>query len=213
MNVFYLHGFASSARSKKAMYLGERFASHGIALRCPDLNEPEFFSLTLTRMLDRLARDIAALDREPVVLIGSSFGAVVAIHAAARLADRIGRLVLLAPAVMFPKDADKVLGADRVAEWRRSGTLDVFHHGDGLTRPLNYAFYEDGLRYDAMTAEVAQPVRVFQGVRDEAVDHRVVERWAALRPNVQLTLLEDDHQLLASLPTIWSEMTVFLDLT
>lgn len=213
MNVFYLHGFASSARSKKAMYLGERFASHGIALRCPDLNEPEFFSLTLTRMLDRLARDIAALDREPVVLIGSSFGAVVAIHAAARLADRIGRLVLLAPAVMFPKDADKVLGADRVAEWRRSGTLDVFHHGDGLTRPLNYAFYEDGLRYDATTAEVAQPVRVFQGVRDEAVDHRVVERWAALRPNVQLTLLEDDHQLLASLPTIWSEMTVFLDVT
>ena len=213
MNVFYLHGFASSARSKKAVYLGERFASHGIALRCPDLNEPEFFSLTLTRMLDRLARDIATLDREPVVLIGSSFGAVVAIHAAARLADRIGRLVLLAPAVMFPKDADKVLGADRVAEWRRSGTLDVFHHGDGVMRPLNYAFYEDGLRYDATTAEVGQPVRVFQGVRDEAVDHRVVERWAALRPNVQLTLLEDDHQLLASLTTIWSEMTVFLDVT
>ena len=65
----------------------------------------------------------------------------------------------------------------------------------------------------ATTAEVGQPVRVFQGVRDEAVDHRVVERWAALRPNVQLTLLEDDHQLLASLPTIWSEMTVFLDVT
>jgi pimeloyl-ACP methyl ester carboxylesterase len=213
MNIFYLHGFASSARSKKAVYLGERFALHGIALRCPDLNEPGFFSLTLTRMLDRLARDIETLDSEPVVLIGSSLGAVVAIHAAARLADRIDRLVLLAPAVMFPRDADKVLGADRVAEWRRSGTLDVFHHGDGVMRPLNYAFYEDGLRYDATGAEVTQPVRVFQGVRDEAVDHRVVERWAALRPNVQLTLLEDDHQLLASLPIIWSEMTVFLGVT
>ena len=213
MKVFYLHGFASSTRSRKAVYLGERFASRGISLRCPDFNEPGFFSLTVTRMLDQLARDIASLDREPVVLIGSSLGAVVAIHTAARLADRIDRLVLLAPAVMFPRDADKVLGADRVAEWRRSGTLDVFHHGDGVTRPLNYAFYEDGLRYDATTAEVSQPARVFQGLRDEAVDHRAVEQWAAPRPNVQLTLLDDDHQLLASLPAIWSEMTAFLKLT
>jgi pimeloyl-ACP methyl ester carboxylesterase len=210
MNVFYLHGFASSARSRKAAFLAERFASRGIALRCPDFNEPEFSSLTVTRMLDRLAREIANVDREPVVLIGSSLGAVVAIHTAARLAERIDRLVLLAPAVMFPKDADRVLGADRVAEWRQSGTLDVLHHGDGVTRPLNYAFYEDGLRYDATTAIVTQPTRVFQGLRDEAVDHRIVEQWAAPRPNVHLTLLDDDHQLHASLPVIWSEMTAFL---
>jgi pimeloyl-ACP methyl ester carboxylesterase len=102
-------------------------------------------------MLERLAAEIATLDRGPVVLVGSSLGGVVAIHTAARLVDRVDRLVLLAPAVMFPKDADKVLGADRVAEWRRTGTLDVFHHGNGVTRPLNYAFYEDGLQYDAIS--------------------------------------------------------------
>jgi hypothetical protein len=28
-----------------------------------------------------------------------------------------------------------------------------------------------------------------------------------------LTLLDDDHQLIASLPRIWSDMTVFLGLT
>ena len=79
------------------------------------------------------------------MLIGSSLGAVVAIHAAARMADRIDRLVLLAPAVMFPRDAPKVLGAERVARWQAAGTLDVFHHADGGMRPLSYRFYEDSV--------------------------------------------------------------------
>ena len=100
-----------------------------------------------------------------------------------------------------------------MAEWRRSGTLDVWHHSDGVAHALNYAFYEDGLRYDAMTAAMTQPARVFQGLRDEAVDSRIVEQWAAPRPNVWLTLLDDDHQLHASLPEIWSEMTSELELT
>jgi pimeloyl-ACP methyl ester carboxylesterase len=213
MHVFYLHGFASSAQSRKATYLAERFRAHGVTLRCPDFNEPDFATLTTTRMLEQVAGEIAAAGRGPVTLIGSSLGGVVAIHTAARLLDRVDRLVLLAPAVMFPKDADKVLGAGRVAEWRRTGTLDVLHHANGATRPLNYAFYEDSLQYDAMAALVPQPALIFQGVRDDAVDPRIVQQYAALRPHMLLTLLDDDHQLIASLPRIWSDMTVFLGLT
>jgi uncharacterized protein len=145
------------------------------------------------------------------VLIGSSLGAVVAIHAAARMADRIDRLVLLAPAVMFPRDAPKVLGAERVARWQATGTLDVFH-GDGGMRPLSYRFYEDSEQYDAFAADVRQPTLILQGVRDAAVDYRVVEQFAAARPQMQLTLLDDEHQLLASLPRIWNDIAVFLEL-
>ena len=64
-----------------------------------------------------------------------------------------------------------------------------------------------------MTAPVTQPTRVFQGLRDKAVDARVVQEWAAPRPNVRVTLLDDDHQLHASLPEIWREMTSELGLT
>ncbi len=213
MHVFYLHGFASSAQSKKAAYLAERLRPHGITLTCPDFNEPDFASLTITRMLDRLAADIATLDAQPVVLIGSSLGAVVAIHTAARMPDRLDRLVLLAPAVMFPRDAHKVLGAAAVARWQATGTLDVFHYAYGGTRPLNYRFYEDGLRYDAFAADVRQPTLVFQGLRDEAVDPRAVERFASTRANVRLTLVDDDHQLMASLPRIWTDIAAFLGLT
>jgi pimeloyl-ACP methyl ester carboxylesterase len=226
-HVFYLHGFASSGQSKKATYFAERLRPYGIPLRCPDFNEPDFSSLTMTRMLDQLAVDIATLGppslappslapgpHAGVVLIGSSLGAVVAVHTAVRMPDRIDRLVLLAPALASPGDAgNRILGAERVARWQATGTLDVFHHGYGGMRSLKYGFYEDSLQYDAFSADVRQPALVFQGLRDESVDHRVVERFAAARPNVQLTLVDDDHQLMASLPRIWSDMAVFLELT
>jgi pimeloyl-ACP methyl ester carboxylesterase len=210
MTVYYLHGFASSAQSRKAAYFGERLREQGVELRCPDFNEPDFAGLTMTRMLDQLAQDIATLDRSPVTLIGSSLGAVVAILTASRLADRIDRLVLLAPAVMFPRDAGKVLGFERVREWQRRGTLDVFHFAHGGMRPLDYAFYEDGLKHDAMSADVQQPTLIFQGLRDEIVDYHVVEQYVAHHPAARLTLLDDDHQLLASLPRIWTDLAEFL---
>jgi pimeloyl-ACP methyl ester carboxylesterase len=212
MHAFYLHGFASSPRSKKAGYFREQFATHGVTLHCPDFNQPEFASLTLTRMLDQLGAAIAALDPAPVVLLGSSLGAVVALHMAARLEQRVGRLVLLAPALMFGKDGHRFLSPDRVAEWRARGTLDVFHFGYAEERALNYEFYQDSLRYDALTAQVTQPTLIFQGRRDESVDYRVVERYAASRTGVTLRLQDDDHQLIASLPTLWQATAKFLEL-
>jgi pimeloyl-ACP methyl ester carboxylesterase len=211
MHALYLHGFASSAGSRKAGYFAGQLRSRGIELRCPDFNEPDFESLTMTRMIDQTAGLLAEL-AQPVVLIGSSLGALVAIHTAARLPDSVDRLVLLAPAVMFSAGAGKALGAERVAQWRTSGTLDVFHFAYGARRLLNYSFYEDGLRYHVLDVALRQPTLIFQGRRDESVDYRDVERFAAGQPRVKLTLLEDDHQLMASLPRIWSDMVEFLEL-
>jgi surfactin synthase thioesterase subunit len=53
-------------------------------------------------------------------------------------------------------------------------------------------------------------VQVFQGRRDSSVDPDTVARWAAARPNVELHLLDDDHQLVGSLGEIWKEMERFL---
>ena len=211
-HVFYLHGFASSAQSKKAAYFAERLRAHGVGLRCPDFNEPDFASLTMTRMVEQVEREIAGLPEGTIALIGSSLGGVVAIHVAGRLRDRIDRLVLLAPALMFGKDEHRFLGPERVARWRAAGTLDVFHYAHGDTRPLNYGFYEDSLKYDVFDVAIRQPTLIFQGLRDESVDYRDVERYGATRPNVSLSLLDDDHQLVASLPRIWDATAPFLEL-
>jgi len=62
VTVFYLHGFASSAKSTKAAYFADRLREHGMTLRCPDFNDPEFATLTLSRMIDQLGSELAGLD-------------------------------------------------------------------------------------------------------------------------------------------------------
>ena len=76
--------------------------------------------------------------------------------------------------------------------------------------PVHYELYADAARYDAFNARVDMPVQVFQGRRDTRSIRTRVERWSATRPNVELHMLDDDHQLLGSLDYIWREMARFL---
>ena len=209
--VFYLHGFASSPSSTKVGYFRDRFREHGIGLRCPDLNEPEFAALTLTRMLDQLGAELAMM-AGAATLIGSSLGGTLAILAAAKYPGKVDRLVLLAPAVMFAKPGHHLLPPERVDEWRRRGALPFFHFAYEQQRDLNFTFYEDSLRHDAFHAAFAQPTLIFQGLHDASVDHRTVEAFARSRANVTLSLLDDDHQLIASLPRMWTDIRAFLAL-
>ncbi len=211
-HVLYLHGFASSPQSTKAGYFTERLRAHGLEVRCPDFNQPDFSTLTLTRMLDQLGAELERLDRAPVALMGSSLGGTLAILAAARCPAQVDRLVLLAPAVMFAKPGHHLLPPERIDEWRRRGELPFFHYADHAERNLRFAFYEDSLRYDAFNALVGQPTLIFQGLRDASVDYRTVEAFTKTRPNVTLSLLDDDHQLLASLPRIWNDVAPSLGL-
>jgi pimeloyl-ACP methyl ester carboxylesterase len=210
-HVFYLHGFASSPMSTKVGYFRQRLGEHGIDLRCPDFNQPDFSTLTLTRMIDQLGAELSHLDA-PATLFGSSLGGTLAILAAERFEAQVERLVLLAPAVMFAKPGHHLLSPDKIDDWRRRGALSFFHYADNTPRDLQYAFYEDSLRYDAFNAVVRQPALVFQGLRDASVDYRTVEAFANARANVTLSLLDDDHQLIASLPRMWNDIRGFLGL-
>ena len=210
IHAIYLHGFASSAQSSKANFFRTRLASRGVNVVTPDLNEPDFSTLTVTRMLDQVQGAIAALPAGPVALIGSSLGGFVAVNAALRAPERIDRLVLLAPALDFDGNRLRDLGDRGIDEWQRTNRLDVFHYGFGRLMPLHYGLYEDAARYDPFDARIDLPIQIFQGLGDTAVDPLTVQRWAAARPNVELHLLDDDHQLHASLETIWAETARFL---
>ena len=210
--VVYLHGFASSPKSTKVAYFSERLRDHGIDVRCPDFNQPDFSTLTVTRMLEQLGAELARLDGAPVTLFGSSLGGTLAILAAERWAAQVDRIVLLAPAVMFAKAGHHLLPPEQIDDWRRSGARRFFHYADHADRDLHFAFYKDSLQYDAFNATVHQPVLIAQGLHDASVDHRMVEAFARTRPNVTLSLLDDDHQLIASLPRIWGDVRDFLGL-
>ena len=75
MHVFYLHGFASSPQSSKAQFLAEKLADAGKTLHCPDLNKPDFSTLTVSRMLQQVEKAITALTPGDVALIGDKLRA------------------------------------------------------------------------------------------------------------------------------------------
>jgi hypothetical protein len=202
MTVIYLHGFASSAQSSKARFFAAKLRERGIDLLTPDFNEPEFSTLTISRMIEQVA---ALMDRHrgAVTLIGSSLGGFVAVQTALRHPERIARLILLAPALDLRSGPP---GDRSLAEWKRTNRLDVLHYAYGRVVPLEYTLYADAQSYDSLNASLDIPIQVFQGRRDTAVDPSTVERWAAARPNVALHLLDDDHQLGGSLDSIWSRL-------
>jgi pimeloyl-ACP methyl ester carboxylesterase len=208
----YLHGFASSPSSSKATRFGRELAALGVPFACPDLNEPDFSTLTVTRMLEQTA---AAIDGAslPVAFIGSSLGAFVALHAAAAAGPgTVDRLILMAPALDFGGNRLRQLGDVGIEEWRRSGKLRVHHHASGQPRDVGFELFEDAAQYDAFTVNLALPILAFQGRQDVSVDPKMVERWAATRPNVTLRMLNDDHQLTSSIDAIWQESRKFMAL-
>jgi pimeloyl-ACP methyl ester carboxylesterase len=213
VNVLYLHGFASSAQSSKAAFFRTRLAEHSVTLATPDFNQPDFSTLTITRMLDQVREAIDAGPPGPTALIGSSLGAFVAVQAAVQHPERVDRLILLAPALDFGGNRMRALGDQGLDEWRRTNRLEVFHYGFGRVIPVHYELYADARRYDSFNTALDMPVQVFQGRGDTAVDPESVRVWSEARPYVELHMLDDDHQLLGSLDDIWTESARFLGLT
>jgi pimeloyl-ACP methyl ester carboxylesterase len=221
-HVIYLHGFASSARSTKAGFFAERLRAHGIGLTCPDFNEPDFESMTVTRMLGQVDQALAALTPGPVALIGSSLGGFVAYHAAFRHAAARGRarttvrpidrLVLFAPAFEFGRTPFGGLSQDELRRWRETDRHEFFHHAENRMRPVRYALYDDAQRYDSAGCPLDTPSLVFQGLRDSVVDPAMVRRFGASRPSMSVRMVDDDHQLGASLEFMWRETAAFLGL-
>ncbi len=216
MHIFYLHGFASSPQSSKATFFAERFAERGITMECPDLNQPDFSTLTISRMLRQIETRLSELPPAGVVLIGSSLSGFVAIEAAARQASAathpIVRLVLLAPAVVLEWEKWTEVASVGIEGWKAAGAIDVFHYAFEENRRLNYEFYVDAGRYDVSNRRLPLPLVIFQGRRDESVSPVAVERFAAAQPNATLYLLDDGHQLKERLGFIWEKTAAALGL-
>ena len=134
MRYFYLHGFASSPKSRKAQYLSDRLAEHNQTLEIPDFNQGGFANLTLTRQLNQMT-DLLGSDR--AVLLGSSFGGLTAAYLGDRLGDQIAQLILLAPAFGFPQRWRDRLSPEKQQQWETTGELMVYHYGEGRELPLH----------------------------------------------------------------------------
>lgn len=208
LSILYLHGFASSPQSRKARFFAGRLSSLYIPVQVLDLAQGQFESLTVRRQLDLIEQQVSAAP-EPVTLIGSSLGGYLAALYAARHRN-INRLLLLAPAFGFRDLWMSALGTQRVAEWKRLGSMNVFHFGEGREMPLRFHFLEDAAGFEAFP-KVAQPTLIFHGERDDVVPVAQSIRYQRVNPQARLVrFAQAGHELTEVLEEIWSGAKDFL---
>ena len=205
----YLHGFASSPRSAKAQDLRDRFQAFGIALITPDLNQPDFAQLTLSRQLEQVAA-LLPID-QPVTIIGSSFGGLTAAWLAEQH-PQIERLILLAPAFQFLAQWLPRLGESTVQQWQAQNFLGVYHHAEQKMLPLTYSFVADLKQYDDAQLQRSVPTLLLHGTQDDVISIQASQDYAKRRSEVQLIELDSDHALGNVTDEIWKAICGFCQL-
>lgn len=206
----YLHGFASGPTSSKGRWLAERFAETGRKLELPDLTPgPDGFeNATPLTMLDEVTRLLATRPNEKHLLIGSSLGGLLAALYAERHPDKVDRLVLLAPAFRLAERWRQRMDPAELKQFQEQGSMVVDHYATGTRRSMPYRFLEDA---DTLPAypNVTVPVLCIAGRRDELVPLGDVEVFVEKTETAQLVVVDDDHELKASLPLIWQKIVEF----
>src|SRR4051812_10622052 len=156
----------------------------------PKLRRSGYQTRALAQVLDALLNDLAA---ERAVLIGHSWGAMVAAHYAAARSERVSAVVLLDAGYGDPRDqpgAEPLSYEERLAHARaasdswRWGNRDAFDADarDGLRRwtPELAEIFRAGLRADgdAVVARVAPEARA--AIQDELYRGSISSTWRAL---------------------------------
>ncbi|PSB16882.1 esterase [filamentous cyanobacterium CCP1] len=205
---FYLHGFASSPRSAKAQYLDQCFRSVGIQLTIPDLNQEDFYHLSLSRQI-RQVEGLMPSDK-PVTLIGSSFGGLTAAWLGEKNVQ-VDRLILLAPAFQFLAHWIPKLGPEQMQRWQTEQSLMTYHHGEARMLPIHYDFVTDLAPYDETHLQRPLPTLILHGQADEVIPIQASRNFAEQRSWVTLIELESDHSLGNVQLQIWQAIQAFLE--
>lgn len=209
-DVLYLHGFASSPTSSKAQSFKNALANVGVNVDVPDLNFPSFKEMTLTSQLEMVEKQIAKNDSSsPLVMIGSSMGGLLASILSKRN-KRTAALILLAPGFGITRRWKEFVTQEQYDLWKSSGEMHFFHHSHNCEMPLGYQFAQDLEQIQTEDILVDHPCLVFHGENDRTVPIETSRKFAEQNKHVDLRVLDDDHQLLASVEHMIDESFKFL---
>jgi pimeloyl-ACP methyl ester carboxylesterase len=204
--VVWLGGFKSDMTGTKAQALADWALEEGRGYLRFDYSghgqsQGEFRDCTITQWRADSLRVIEALTEGPLVLVGSSMGGWLACLVAAAAPERIGAMVLVAPAADF---TSKLLGPnlppDAVRALREEGVwMTLSGYGDD-PYPITRQLLEDGARWSILqgSVPVEAPVRILQGGQDPDVPWRhALELANQIKgEDVVFTLIRDgDHRL------------------
>ena len=210
MHALYLHGLASSPKSAKAEFFSTRLRADGLRFTIPDLNLPSFDRLSFKAIIDRVSAELHALLPRPTILMGSSLGALAALHLENALppeAPRPKALVLLAPALDFRHN--KRLTPEALSAWKTLGKIPVHHSGFNAERDLPCSFLEE-LENLPLLRPPACPALILHGTHDEVIGVEHSRAFAAAAPAVRLIEIDTDHQMLSAFNVMLPAVRDFL---
>lgn len=186
--------FAAWARARGQGFIRFDYFGHGQSGGC-------FADGTVSRWLSDALAVIDRLTAGPLVLVGSSMGAWIALLAARERPERMCALLLIAPAVDF---TERLMWASFPTEVKRQileqGLWERPSAYDPEPYAITRALIEDGRRHLIMGGPIAfpGPVRILQGGRDPDVPPSHARALADLiqSGDLRFDLIEDgDHRL------------------
>jgi pimeloyl-ACP methyl ester carboxylesterase len=204
--VVWLGGFRSDMMGSKAQalvdwaqaagrdYLRFDYSGHGES-------SGDFLEGSITRWRADALAVIDELTEGPLVLVGSSMGGWLSLLAAVSRRDRIGALVLVAPAADFTEALMKPrFSQEALAALARDGVWMESSDHDPAGYPITRLLIEDGARWSVMSGPlgITAPVRILQGGRDDSVPwtHALDLAAAIEADDLIFTLIKDgDHRL------------------
>ena len=200
--LLFLPGYASDMDGAKAIALDGFAERRGIAMLRFDYSGTgqsggSFEDGTLAGWLDEA---LAMVDRHtdgPIIPIGSSMGAWIALHLAIRVPDKVQALVGIAAA---PDFTDWGFDAEQKKELRENDKIERANPYGGEPQLTTRAFWESGESLRLLDSPIAIdcPVRLVHGDADHDVPIEVaIKLMQQLRSaDVQLNVLKDGgHRL------------------
>lgn len=198
-HVLYLHGFGSGPLSAKGLAIKRRLQGHIASFTIPDLEEGDFFNLTMMLLWERALAAIARVppDGAPLVIIGSSLGGYTAawLAASGQLSNRVTGMLLIAPAFKFTTRWTTLLGEDGIVAWRSEGRRSFFHHGRARDEWLSSAFLDSCEGLPEIPGPPPVPTVIVHGQQDETIDWRHSRAYADQMGPIELYLVDGDHRL------------------
>jgi pimeloyl-ACP methyl ester carboxylesterase len=153
-------------------------------------------------------------DDRGLILMGSSFGAFLGLHAYQELSGperaHIRALVLLAPALNPWDPVSGLLTPDRERAWRERGSAQVLNLETGCYVPVHYRFVEELRSFDSHVEMLKVPTLILHGLNDEVVPVTQSREFADSHPGTVLEVLQDTHQLLGDPPKMLSIIERFI---
>ena len=221
--LLFLSGFASDMEGTKASFFAQQCQELNLSFvrfdyRGCGQSEGLFAEGTIGAWREDSLAVLDRLTEGPQIIVGSSMGGWLGLLLAQARPERIRAWVGLAAAPDFTEDLvwDKMNEAER-AVMQREGAWLPPDSSDVRSLPWRLNLIEDGRKHLVLRQPLALdfPVRLFQGMQDQAVPWRYATRLAEhiTGEDVRLTLIKNaDHRLSApeELKLVWETVAALL---